>query len=851
MSATRRSDAVHLTVADLTDCRALADRSNSSLVTHFRAALARAGASIVRETSHDYPGQGLTCVLVLEESHAVLHTWPERGTVHLDIFSCTGSLDARRAIDEVARVLQAGEVSVADVPRRLAAPAGRTASTAPPPVPSPGRFVLRALAASVTIFGVTRLPWVEQHVLWPFTTAQAHAARWAGGGPDTLARVGLSCSGAEAIGLVAGVILAWPATGWARLRGALLGALLLVLVNIVRITHLVRIDDLDRFTLMHETVWPAVLALVALGYVAAWMARTGALRPAPRTRTRRRSARSPLVRLVTAAGIATVAFFGASPWYLHSAAVAALAEWMAGAAAAVLHVPGAQASTVGPVLLTARGAFMVTSECIMTPVLPVGVAAALTLPRRWRARLAGVVAMVPVFVALGVARLLVLALPEAVAASPVLWVHAFFQMLLAVVIVAAAAAWRARGHAVRWPHVCSRAGLAVTCGVAVATVLGPVYAEAVERTAGMPLRGLDDQGAFLLMPAFQLGLLVALAVAVAARWSVVQWAGALLVMATLQVAVVVMAGLQGPDRPWPVPGVRAWAVLLPLLLLFVVPRLRRGAGRLRYQRFWERVGTAFPDLGGAASTDLYRANEQRLFREHLAPLAGTRVLKTDLWDEARNTRILQWAEGQGARVFGVDISLPTVRLARQGFAAAPLGATGADCRRLPFPDAQFDAIYSMGTIEHFDDSDVAVAEMFRVLAPGGRAIIGVPNRLDPFLRPALVWVMQRVGLYDYGQERSFTRAQLRRLLEAHGFEVVAEDAILFLPGWLRMLDLACHAWCPALTPATRALIAPFAWLDRAVPAVRRHGYLLATVVTKRDDADCTTSCTAAGVDRLP
>ena len=68
----------------------------------------------------------------------------------------------------------------------------------------------------------------------------------------------------------------------------------------------------------------------------------------------------------------------------------------------------------------------------------------------------------------------------------------------------------------------------------------------------------------------------------------------------------------------------------------------------------------------------------------------------------------------------------------------------------------------------------------------------------------------------------------------HGFTVVAETAILFIPGWLRMLDLACHSWCRPLAAVTGALVRPFVFLDRHVPAVRRHGYLLATVVMKPD-----------------
>jgi SAM-dependent methyltransferase len=250
--------------------------------------------------------------------------------------------------------------------------------------------------------------------------------------------------------------------------------------------------------------------------------------------------------------------------------------------------------------------------------------------------------------------------------------------------------------------------------------------------------------------------------------------------------------------------------------------------------FWAGVGERFPDLQGAASTQYYSDNERRLFTEHLPPLAGLRLLKTDLWDEAKNTRILAWASSQGARAYGVDISQPTVALARPAFGAGatPLAAAVGDVRALPFADGSFDAVYSMGTIEHFDETQHAVGEIARVLRPGGTAIVGVPNRHDPFLRPLLATVLQAVGLYGYGYEKSYSRRALRRMLEEAQLQVVAETAILFMPGWLRMLDLACHAWCPPLARLTGALVWPFAFLDRRLPVVRRHGYLLATVVVK-------------------
>lgn len=253
-----------------------------------------------------------------------------------------------------------------------------------------------------------------------------------------------------------------------------------------------------------------------------------------------------------------------------------------------------------------------------------------------------------------------------------------------------------------------------------------------------------------------------------------------------------------------------------------------------YQRFWAGVGERFPDLDGAVSTDYYADNERRLFAEYFAPLDGLAILKTDLWDEAKNTRILTWASTQGARAFGIDISEPTLRQASASFASTPrpLSAAAADVRSIPFCDDSFDCVYSMGTIEHFDETEQAVAEIARVLKPGGRAIIGVPNRHDPFLRPLMVSAMYAVGLYGYGFEKSYSRRALRQMLERAGFVVEAETAILFIPGWLRIAELACRSWCRPLAGIAGALVRPFVWLDRHVPAVRRHGYMLATVVTK-------------------
>jgi SAM-dependent methyltransferase len=254
-----------------------------------------------------------------------------------------------------------------------------------------------------------------------------------------------------------------------------------------------------------------------------------------------------------------------------------------------------------------------------------------------------------------------------------------------------------------------------------------------------------------------------------------------------------------------------------------------------YHDFWHGVGTEFPDLGGAPSTALYRDSEIRLLSTAIHDWRGLRVLKTDLWDEARNTRILQWAAGQGAEVFGIDISEPTLRQARAQFSAAPLRAGVADVREIPFADASFDVIYSMGTIEHFDGSEDAVVEMARVLKPGGRLILGVPNRFDPFLRPVMVWALWALGHYGYGFEKSYSRRALRRMLQRADLEVVDESGILFIPGWLRMADLFAHTRAPWLRALTARMVRIFVSIDRRVSSARRHGYLLASSATRKSD----------------
>jgi hypothetical protein len=65
-----------------------------------------------------------------------------------------------------------------------------------------------------------------------------------------------------------------------------------------------------------------------------------------------------------------------------------------------------------------------------------------------------------------------------------------------------------------------------------------------------------------------------------------------------------------------------------------------------------------------------------------------------------------------------------------------------------------------------------------------------------------------------------------------GFEILDRSGILFMPGSLRMLDLFIHVKWPKASFLMSPFIRPFAFLYRTFPSLRRHGYLIASVVQK-------------------
>lgn len=85
----------------------------------------------------------------------------------------------------------------------------------------------------------------------------------------------------------------------------------------------------------------------------------------------------------------------------------------------------------------------------------------------------------------------------------------------------------------------------------------------------------------------------------------------------------------------------------------------------------------------------------------------------------------------------------------------------ADAAALPFPDRQFDIITALDVIEHLDDDRAALAELKRVMKPGGLLVVSVPAY-------KLLWTYWDDIL---GHRRRYTTGMMREAVEAAGLRV--------------------------------------------------------------------------------
>ncbi|MAU59959.1 class I SAM-dependent methyltransferase [Parvibaculum sp.] len=125
-------------------------------------------------------------------------------------------------------------------------------------------------------------------------------------------------------------------------------------------------------------------------------------------------------------------------------------------------------------------------------------------------------------------------------------------------------------------------------------------------------------------------------------------------------------------------------------------------------------------------------------------------------------------------VVGLDLGYEDVRKTRDGFGSCPdmdpetqraFSLTVGNALSLPFPDASFDKVLCSEVLEHIPDYKQAVAEIDRILKPGGTLAVSVPR----FWPEWVCWALSD----DYhnepgGHVRIFRESELKGAVEARG-----------------------------------------------------------------------------------
>jgi ubiquinone/menaquinone biosynthesis C-methylase UbiE len=137
-----------------------------------------------------------------------------------------------------------------------------------------------------------------------------------------------------------------------------------------------------------------------------------------------------------------------------------------------------------------------------------------------------------------------------------------------------------------------------------------------------------------------------------------------------------------------------------------------------------------------------------LILEYFGDLAGKRVLDAGC-GKGRFARVLAERHPR-AEICGLDLAESMLR-----FAPPAIHSCAGSLTDLPFRDGAFHAAYATESLEHTVDIERAVAEICRVVAPGGRIVI-IDKNADQW---------GRLETPDW--EKWFTRRQLERLLRRH------------------------------------------------------------------------------------
>ncbi|MFT7622495.1 MAG: S-adenosylmethionine decarboxylase proenzyme [Myxococcota bacterium] len=110
-------------IAEYWQCQGSVLNDLDAIEALMKAGAVAAGATIVRSTFHRFAPNGVSGVVVIQESHLSVHTWPEKGYAAIDFYTC-GDCDPRLAHEVLVAGLAAASGELLILERGVGAVAG-------------------------------------------------------------------------------------------------------------------------------------------------------------------------------------------------------------------------------------------------------------------------------------------------------------------------------------------------------------------------------------------------------------------------------------------------------------------------------------------------------------------------------------------------------------------------------------------------------------------------------------------------------------------------------------------------------------------------------------------------------
>jgi S-adenosylmethionine decarboxylase len=104
-------------ICDLSNCNRGVLYDPEQAYALFSSAVKESGLTVVDEGFYKFSPHGFTCFLLLAESHASLHAWPEYGYCAIDLFTCAIGKDLIPLIQQIKLALGADNFSLRKLDR--------------------------------------------------------------------------------------------------------------------------------------------------------------------------------------------------------------------------------------------------------------------------------------------------------------------------------------------------------------------------------------------------------------------------------------------------------------------------------------------------------------------------------------------------------------------------------------------------------------------------------------------------------------------------------------------------------------------------------------------------------------